>query len=304
LLPAGSLQEVKTSAMTIDLHIHSKNGSDGRWLLPEIFAEAARRGISFISITDHDSVQSQNEAQELACKYRMRYITGVELNVTLTHPTYTKDKAVSVDFLGYGFDIDDEPLNLKLKALRDYREKRAEQILENINHHFRKEGIPELSHKDMETIQASVDGSFGRPHIANYLIKKGIVATKQEAFNRYLVKCDVPKMRLSLQEASMLIRGAGGKLVLAHPNDPNGTSLAVVVKSLAEQEEMIREVMIPLIDGIECWHSRHDEFTSSSYLEFAHRMSLIATGGSDCHQQPVIMGSVAVPDCVAEQFGI
>jgi hypothetical protein len=290
--------------MKIDLHIHSKNGSDGKWDLKEIFAEAAKREISFLSITDHDSLQGQGEAIMLAKKCGMRYITGIEMNITLTHPVYTRGKAASLDFLGYGFNIANEPLNQKLKALRDYREKRAEQILKNINHEFRKEGIPELTHKDMKAIQESVDGSFGRPHIANHLIRKGIVANKQEAFDRYLVRCDVPKMPLCLEEASMLIRGAGGKLVLAHPNDPNGTSLAVVTKSLEEQQKMIGEIMIPLIDGIECWHTRHDALSASSYWEFVLNQGLIATGGSDCHQQPVIMGGVAVPDCVAGQFGV
>jgi predicted metal-dependent phosphoesterase TrpH len=290
--------------MKIDLHIHSKNGSDGKWDLKEIFAEAAKRDISFLSITDHDSLQGQGEAIRLAKKYGMKYITGIEMNITLTHPVYTRGKATSLDFLGYGFNIANEPLNQKLKTLRDYREKRAEQILENINREFRKEGIPGLTHEDMKAIQESVDGSFGRPHIANYLIKKGIVTSKQEAFDRYLVRCDVPKMPLSLEEASMLVRGAGGKLVLAHPNDTNGTSLAVLAKSPAEQQEIIREVMIPLIDGIECWHTTHDTLTSSSYLEFVLDQGLIATGGSDCHQQPVIMGGVAVPDCVAGQFGV
>jgi 3',5'-nucleoside bisphosphate phosphatase len=290
--------------MKIDLHIHSKNGSDGKWDLKEIFAEAAKREISFLSITDHDSLQGQGEAIRLAEKYGMRYITGIEMNITLTHPVYTRGKATSLDFLGYGFNIANEPLNQELKTLRDYREKRAEQIIKNINHEFRKEGIPGLTHEDMKAIQESVDGSFGRPHIANYLIRKGIVANKQEAFDRYLVRCDVPKMPLSLEEASMLIRGAGGKLVLAHPNDPNGTSLTIVTKSLEEQQKMIREIMIPLIDGIECWHTRHDALTASSYREFILNQGLIATGGSDCHQQPVIMGGVAVPDCVAGQFGV
>ena len=43
---------------------------------------------------------------------------------------------------------------------------------------------------------------LNRPHIADYLIKKGIVATRQEAFDKYLVRCDVPKYPLPLEEAS------------------------------------------------------------------------------------------------------
>jgi len=52
------------------------------------------------------------------------------------------------------------------------------------------------------------------------MIKKGIVQDTQEAFNRYLIKCDVPKYPLSLPEASQLIHQAGGALVLAHATIP------------------------------------------------------------------------------------
>jgi hypothetical protein len=147
-----------------------------------------------------------------------------------------------------------------------------------------------------------VEGAFGRPHIANYLMEKGIVSSKDEAFDRYLVRCNVPKMPVSLEEASELIRGAGGKLMLAHPSCPNGTSLVLMSPSLKEQQAIIRERMLPHLDGIECWHSTHDLETVASYLAFTRREGLMVTGGSDCHQQPVIIGTVDVPPYVAAQF--
>lgn len=91
--------------------------------------------------------------------------------------------------------------------------------------------------------------------------------------------------------------------MLAHPNDPNGTSLVSLTPSLEEQQRIIRDFMMSHIDGIECWHSRHDPDTTVSYLEFAREEDLMVTGGSDCHQQPLIMGKVNVPPYVAEQFG-
>jgi predicted metal-dependent phosphoesterase TrpH len=101
-----------------------------------------------------------------------------------------------------------------------------------------------------------------------------------------------------------LIRGADGKLILAHPNDPNGTSLVSFTLSIPEQLQIIKETMLPYLDGIECWHSRHDPETVSAYLNFAEQEGLMVTGGSDCHQQPVIMGTVNVPAFVAEQFSL
>jgi predicted metal-dependent phosphoesterase TrpH len=288
--------------MKIDLHIHSKEGSDGRWPLEAIFAEAHQRGIDLIAVTDHDSIHAQEQALSLARSSGIAYITGVELNVTLSHPDFQKGKAVSLDVLGYQIDIKHPPLVEKLGVMREHRKRRAEQILENLNREFVEAGLPEFTTRDLEAIQTSVDGALGRPHIAEYMIRKGIVVTKQEAFDRYLVRCDMPKMPLSLSEASELIRGAGGKMVLAHPNDPNGTSLISMTSVLSEQLQIIRDAMVAYIDGIECWHSRHDRETSEAYAEFAHNRGLMVSGGSDCHQNPVLMGEVDVPDYVGEQF--
>jgi predicted metal-dependent phosphoesterase TrpH len=289
--------------MKIDLHIHSKDGSDGHWNLVEIFAEGAeKRRIDLISITDHDSIHAQGQAIELAQTHGMAYITGVELNVTFFHPDYKMGKTISLDCLGYQFDIENSALLEKLETLRDYRQRRAELILENINREFAQEGLPGFTAADLDAIEAGVDGAIGRPHIAKYMVNKGIVATLQQAFDRYLVRCDVPKMPLSLQEASKLIHGAGGKLILAHPNDPNGTSLVSLTSSVQEQLQIIHDAMMAYIDGIECWHSRHDVETAAAYAAFARNMGLIVTGGSDCHQHPVLMGEVDVPTYVGEQF--
>jgi hypothetical protein len=287
--------------MKVDLHIHTSTGSDGALPVEQVLAEAHDRDIRCIAITDHDSLDAQEKAAELAKRYDILYIPGIELNVTLQIPS---GKALSLDFLGYGFDVNNRALNEKLKVMREHREKRAREILERINAEFKRESLPLFTARDIENIRQSVDGVFARPHIANYMVKKGIVRSVQEAFERYLVKCDVPKYPLSLAEASELIRRAGGLLVLAHPNDPNGTSLVSVSRELDVQGKFIEENMLRYINGVECWHQRHNQETVAYYLDFAKRRKLITTGGSDCHQKPIVMGTVNVPDLVAEQLKV
>lgn len=287
--------------MIIDLHIHSK-ASDGKLTVQEIFKEAKKRNIRFMSITDHDSVDCQTQALDFAKVEDIRYVPGVELNVTFSHPKYHENKAVSLDFLGYQFDVKSETLSNKLEAMAKYREERALKILDNLNAEFRKERIAALTKDDFRQIEETVDGVLGRPHIADYLVKKNIVRTRQEAFDKYLVKCDVPKFPLYLEEASKLVREAGGKLVLAHPNDPHGTSLVVLTRSLLEQTEIIQEKMLLYIDGIECWHPRNTAETTKHYVTFARKYGLMMTGGSDCHQKPIMMGTVQIPNWVGEQF--
>jgi len=287
--------------MTIDLHIHSKS-SDGQLSISEIINEAKSRKIDFIAVTDHDSIVCQKDAQMLTKKQGICCISGVEMNVIFSHPSYHDGKPVSLDFLGYNFDIANQKLVNKLQKIAEYRKQRAENLLSNLNSELKKESFFTLAITDFVAIQKSVDGVIGRPHIADYLVQKGIVKTRQEAFDKYLVKCDVPKYPLPLEEASELIREAGGKAVLAHPNDPHGTSLVNLTSSLEEQTKIIETSMLTYIDGVECWHSRHDTSTTEHYIRFAKTNNLLLTGGSDCHQKPVIMGTVGIPAYVASQF--
>lgn len=294
--------------MKIDLHIHTKTCSDGNLSIKDVFKEAKRRNIDLMSITDHDSIDCQKKAIELAKKMDISYITGVELNVTFSlsyiYGTERKGKSISLDFLGYRYDIEDGELKNKLELIKEHRDKRALKILDKLNLEFELEGIKRFTKQDLKNIRDSVDGVFGRPHIANYLIKKGIVKDKQEAFDRYLVRCNVDKYPLTIKDASKLIRDAGGILVLAHPNDSYGTSLIKVSEDLDVQTEIVKEHMLKYIDGIECWHSRHDEKTIKHLIKFAKKHNLIMTGGSDCHQKPILLGTIDIPDYVSDQFNL
>ncbi|UCE15216.1 MAG: PHP domain-containing protein [Candidatus Bathyarchaeota archaeon] len=288
--------------MTIDLHIHSKDCSDGNLTVEELVKEAKKRNVEFMSITDHDSIDCQEKAMALARKNGIRYVYGVELNVTFSHPRYREGRSIALDFLGYQFDVENGELKEKLRKIAQYREERAVKILDKVNAVFEKEGIAKLTRKDLRKIRDSVDGVLGRPHIASYLVRKGIVRTRQEAFDRYLVKCNVPHYPLYVEEASRLVRDAGGIIVLAHPNDPHGTSLVKLTKSLHEQTAIIEKSILEYIDGVECWHSRNDALTTNHYVKFAKKHGLIMTGGSDCHQKPILMGTVKIPEHVVKQF--
>ena len=97
------------------------------------------------------------------------------------------------------------------------------------------------------------------------------------------------------------MKGAGGILVLAHPDIPNGPSLRKLTTVLEEQTRIIRETMLESLDGVECWHTQLDRESVEHYVAFAKRLGLVITGGSDCHQNPILMGSLDIPEWVAEQ---
>jgi hypothetical protein len=71
---------------------------------------------------------------------------------------------------------------------------------------------------------------------------------------------------------------------------------------LPEQIEIVKDKMLPYIDGVECWHSRSTPETTNHYIAFAKENGLMMTGGSDCHQKPILMGTVQIPVWVPNQF--
>src|SRR3972149_925671 len=137
--------------MIIDLHIQSRS-SERALAVEQIFKEAKKRNIGLMSITDHDSIGCQEIAADLASSAGIRYVSGVELNVTFSHPRYREGKPVSLDFLGYQFDAKNKELSGKLQQMTNYREERAAKILNNLNAEFEKEGISKLTKSDFEEI--------------------------------------------------------------------------------------------------------------------------------------------------------
>ena len=94
--------------MKIDLHIHTKTCSDGNLSIEQVFREAKNRNIDLMSTTDHDSIDCQERAIALAREYGIAYIPGVELNVTFPY----LNKSVSLDFLGYQYDVGNQELKI------------------------------------------------------------------------------------------------------------------------------------------------------------------------------------------------
>jgi predicted metal-dependent phosphoesterase TrpH len=252
--------------------MHS-NASDGSFTPDEVAGMAAGNGVQVFALTDHDTLDGLPAAAACAGRAGIRLINGIELSVS--------EEGMDVHLLAYGFDESDPPL---LAAVRRYREGRLE-LSRKILSRLKGLGI-RISLEEVEEIASG--GALGRPHLAEALLRGGYVETFNEAFQRFLghhAPAYVPKPRVSLEEASTIVREAGGVTILAHPGTLN------------------RDHLIPAwsrrgLDGIEVWHSKHDPAAVERYRGFAHLHGLLMTGGSDYHGERtpgVVIGSVAVP---------
>jgi predicted metal-dependent phosphoesterase TrpH len=120
---------------------------------------------------------------------------------------------------------------------------------------------------------ASRGRSVGRPQIAGALLAAGYVATRDEAFARFLEHggcAYVPRRGASPAEVVGIIHEAGGLASLAHPG-------------LVRRDDLIAPLARAGLDALEVRHSDHDEAMEARYRALARDLGLLVTGGSDYH---------------------
>ncbi len=150
----------------------------------------------------------------------------------------------------------------------------------------------------------SAGRSVGRPHIADALMEKGHVATRNDAFDGLLSDggaAYVERDRLSAVDAISLARESGAVPVIAHP-----TTIGL---SSAEAGTTFRRLANLGLGGIEAHHPKHDLALRAKFEEIASDLDIAATGGSDYHGAGVRdfrvgrgKGDLVVPDRAVDQL--
>jgi len=249
----------------VDLHLHS-TFSDGVLTPTELVARAAGLGLRAIAIADHDNVDGIPEAIAAGRQAGVEVMSGVELSVVW-------QEHQDIHLLGYDFDHNDAALCRALQDFRDFRANRNRQILERVNARLSEQKYQPL---DFGEITALAGGTLGRPHIGQALVNAGCVRSMEEAFQRYLVPCNVPKRYFPVDEAIDMLHAAGGCAVLAHP--------PFIEVSENGLEQLVDEFIDLGLDGMEVYNSGADNATIDRHLTLARRRNLIITGGSDFHR--------------------
>ena len=256
----------------VDLHIHT-NASDGTSTSDEVLQRAQRAGLAAFAITDHDSLEGFFQIKNLVDGNKIELIPAMELSGYL--------KGADVHLLGYLVNPDDPALNQKLAELKLARKNRAASMVAKLN----QLGI-NLSLVRVQEIAGH--STIGRPHIADALLKNGHISNYDEAFHKYIGTdgpAYEPKKYMSAEEAIALIHSAGGVAVLAHPG-------------ILGRDELIVDLLEMQIDGIEAFHSQHDNYLTNHYIQTAKKYGLAYSGGSDCHglrKGRFLLGTVKVP---------
>ena len=249
--------------MRIDLHTHSAV-SDGTDRPGDLVRSAKAAGLDVVALTDHDTAAGWDEAALTAHEVGIVLVRGMEIS--------TRHLGHGVHLLAYLPDPTHEPLVAALAKVLDARSARVPAILQRLAEH----GIG-VSEDDVRRVAGDA-AAAGRPHVADALVAAGVVASRAEAFARYLSPGQlgyVNRYAASLTDMIGLVRAAGGVTVIAHPWGRSGAG--------SLDEAALAHLCDLGLAGIEVDHQDHDHAVRETLRAMAHNLGLVATGSSDYH---------------------
>jgi hypothetical protein len=247
----------------IDLHTHT-TCSDGTDRPRDLVNKAIVQGLEVLGIADHDTTSGWKEAAQ-ALRGSLKLALGAEISCLTTD-------GVSVHMLGMLFDPNHEEMQQVLEETRDGRLPRMRKMIEKMH----AEGM-DISIEDVEKAMP-VGATMGRPHLADALVAKKIVKSRDEAFidllhndSRFYVSHAAP----TPVEAIALIRRAGGVAVIAHPFASHRGEIL--------KPEDFADLVAAGLNGIEVDHRDQNPDERAMLRVIARELDLVVTGSSDYH---------------------
>ena len=247
----------------IDLHTHT-TCSDGTDRPRDLVNKAIVQGLEVLGISDHDTTSGWEEARQ-ALRGSLKLALGAEISCLTTD-------GVSVHMLGMLFDPNHKEMQTVLEETRDGRLPRMRKMIEKM----RAEGM-DISIEDVEKAMP-VGATMGRPHLADALVAKKIVKSRDEAFidllhndSRFYVSHAAP----TPVEAIALIRRAGGVAVIAHPFASHRGQIL--------KPDDFADLLAAGLNGIEVDHRDQNPDERAMLRAIAQELDLVVTGSSDYH---------------------
>jgi predicted metal-dependent phosphoesterase TrpH len=269
--------------VTADLHTHS-SASDGDLNPSQLVELAASKGLTAISLTDHDTLTGIPMALESGSRHAVDVITGVEISAEY--------EPGMLHILGY-FPVFPDGMEVDLARVQAARRERIPRIVRKLNDL----GVM-LTEEDI--IELAGEAQIGRPHIAKVLLNEGYVSSFDEAFDEYLgkgKKAYVPKEKMTCEKAIGLIRNYRGLPVLAHPYTLHLED--------ADLKSFIKELRQWGLVGIEVYYPDHTPDDTTRYLHMAQEFGLLITGGTDFHgadRKTVSLGDHGIDSTLLKSF--
>ncbi|MCL2853132.1 MAG: PHP domain-containing protein [Defluviitaleaceae bacterium] len=244
--------------MYADMHIHTCF-SDGTQTPEKVAAIAKDRGISIISISDHNTIEAYDRLRPACNALGLTLIQGVELDVSWG--------GTIVHLLAYNFDPDD-------KAMLELIDRnQAEYKLEGLT-------LVENMAKDYPALSLEDYAAYKKPphrggwKSINYLYDRGLCEDLLLDGFKFIKQYGKSLEFDSMETACEIIRSAGGVPVLAHPG---------MYWIENEVPGKLFKLLAAGIGGLECYYPVHTQAFTKKCVDFCKLYDLCITCGCDSH---------------------
>lgn len=282
-----------------EIHMHS-TFSDGEFSPADLIGIGKKNGVGIMALTDHDTFSGLHEFIDAAQGSDIIAFAGIEMTVQY--------RDFNLHLLSYFKSLKSVLPDLwdRVEKMKEARENRMHQLIGKIN-----EVIPDRFRGSVtfDNVKKASEGVLARPHLAREMVRLGIVRSTNEAFEKYLVKYNIEKDNLQMEEALSMVRASNGVPVLAHPgertyslcNPEKGRKLSAV-------PEMVQDLKDKGLLGLECVYPYHERTGKVDYfLALADEYDMIPTGSRDfhgftTHQTPDMLGTTKMDDSFFPRF--
>lgn len=244
------------SLFRADLHCHSVF-SDGANTPEELVKLAQEIGLQGMALTDHDTFDGLESLE----KTGFPIISGAEFSSNFQNN--------SVHILAYSFDPTASSLKELVKEQEEKRNSRVHQMIARLN----EMGFPLTLEEVLQLRGERGKHALGRPHLANLMLQKGYVKSREEAFRTWLGekgRAYVPSTYPESTEVIERIHQSKGLAILAHPH-------------LLPKGKIRKGVLNLPFDGLEGRYARMRPDQNEPWIREGKKRGWIVTGGSDFH---------------------
>lgn len=248
--------------MIVDLHNHSYY-SDGVLSPSALACLAKKSGCDVFALTDHDTTDGLDEAQQEADNQQIRLIHGVEISAMWSN--------VTVHIIGLNVDKNNVILQKGLKQHQDFRKIRTEKIARSLSG----AGVIDALKKTQDIAKTQM---ITRMHFAQMLVEEGICKDMKSVFRRFLTGKKPGGVSNKWEQFDVVIEwihAAGGKAILAHPlrYKMNNTKI----------QRMFSNFSNAGLDGVEIVGAYSTNQEIALVSQWADEYKLLHSCGSDYH---------------------
>jgi 3',5'-nucleoside bisphosphate phosphatase len=262
--------------MPAQMHCHSIYSVDAQATPEELVAEAAGRGVTFFSLTDHNSFAGLPRARAKAEEMGLEFISGVEIDV--------KNDQEDLHALAFGFD----PENAELLRICDKNFSQYAINFEPWIPFFEKRfGV---TRQQLQDSLADFYPGLAQPvlnkwYARAYLLINDILPDRETALREMSAigtqaEGHLPNSEVwpfcDLSQTVDAVHRAGGVILLAHVGSFRQT--------LKEQLQLVRKMLDAGFDGFELYHPGNTRYEHFEKLAAeARNMDCALSGGTDSH---------------------